>query len=69
MRPTKKEIEKYLINKFMGSHGGLNPKNISYELNDGYEFVYTKTIKGNKGITIKKKMTSSRTIGKQFINL
>tara|TARA_R100000742_G_C4215826_1_gene40955 strand:- start:55 stop:240 length:186 start_codon:yes stop_codon:yes gene_type:complete len=52
---SKKEIDKYLITKYMGG-GANNPpaKNIKYELEDGYEFAYT-TVFGKKGITIKKK--------------
>ena len=51
MEITKQQIEKYLTNKYMGTHGGLNPKNISYELKDGYEFA----IHQFGGLTIKKK--------------
>ena len=52
---SKKEIDKYLITKYMGG-GANNPpaKNIKYELQDGYEFAYT-TVFGKKGLTIKKK--------------
>ncbi len=39
----------------MNNFGGeCKPKNISFELVDGTEFVYTTTIGGKKGITIKK---------------
>ena len=52
---SKKEIDKYLITKYMG--GGANiprAQNIKYELEDEYEFGYT-TVFGKKGLTIKKK--------------
>ena len=54
MKPTKKEINEYIKRKFMGSCSELKPKNIQFELEDGYEFVYIETIGGKKGITIKK---------------
>ena len=41
----------YLINKFMGTHGGLTPRNVEVELADGYEFAEHQF----GGITIKKK--------------
>tara|TARA_R100000781_G_scaffold105208_1_gene69011 strand:+ start:400 stop:585 length:186 start_codon:yes stop_codon:yes gene_type:complete len=52
---SKKEIDKYLITKYMGG-GANNPpaKNIKYELEGRYEFAYT-TVFGKKGLTIKKK--------------
>ena len=42
---------KYLINKYMGTHGGLTPRNIEVELEDGYEFAEHQF----GGVTIKKK--------------
>ena len=54
-KPEYSDIEQYLITKFMGEHGGLTPRNIEVELEDGYEFGI-KVFFGNKeGITIKKK--------------
>ena len=50
-RKITKQQEQYLINKFMGTHGGLTPRNIEVELNDGYEFA----IHQFGGLTIKKK--------------
>ena len=47
---TDKQL-KYLINKYMGNHGGLNPKNIEIILEDGYEFAEHQF----GGVTIKKK--------------
>ena len=44
----------YLINKYMATAGGLNPKNIEVELEDGYEFG-TKIALGRECVTIKKK--------------
>ena len=42
---SKKEIDKYLITKYMGG-GSNNPpaKNIKYKLEDGYEFGYLSLI-------------------------
>ena len=34
---TEKQ-EKYIIDKYIGTHGGLKPKNVEVELADGYEF-------------------------------
>ena len=50
MKLTNKQ-EKYLITKYMGNHGGLTPRNIVFEMGDGYE--WGKHQFG--GITIKKK--------------
>ena len=47
---TKKQ-EQYLINKFMGTHGGLTPRNVEVELADGYEFAEHQF----GGVTIRKK--------------
>ena len=47
---TRKQ-EQYLINKFMGTHGGLTPRNIEIEFEDGYGFGEHQF----GGITIKKK--------------
>ena len=46
---NKKEIKRYLIDKYMGGGANKPPaKNIKYELEDGYEFCYT-TIFGKQG--------------------
>jgi len=53
-KPTKKEIDNYLITKYMGGPANNPPaKNIKFELEKGYEFGY-KEFFGKKGITIKK---------------
>lgn len=52
-KPSKKEIQAYLWRKFGPTCSELKPKNWEYQLEDGYEFVYTQTIGGKKGITIK----------------
>jgi hypothetical protein len=58
---TKKEIEKYLINKYCGGSANNPPaKNLKYELEEGYEFGYT-TVFGKKGITIKKSNAKNKT--------
>ena len=58
---TKKDIEKYLITKYMGGGANMPPaKNIKYELENGYEFGYTKVF-GKNGLTIKKKKESIKT--------
>ena len=55
-KPTKKEINAYLQRKFMNNFGGdCKPKNISYELAEGFDFKYIETIGGRKGITITNK--------------
>ena len=52
---NKKDIHKYLITKYMGGGANVPPaKNIKFELNDNYEFGYTKVF-GKKGLTIKTK--------------
>mgnify|MGYP003111512736 FL=1 len=52
MNCTKKDIEKYLITKYMGGSANMPPaKNIKYELEKGYKFAY-KTVFGKKGITV-----------------
>ena len=55
--PTKKEIKKYLINKYFGGSFMLDKaKDIDFELEDGFEFGYKTFFGGNKkGITIIKK--------------
>ena len=45
-----KEQEDYIVRKFIGTHGGLKPKNIEVELAEGYEFGEHQF----GGITIKK---------------
>ena len=58
---TKKDIEKYLITKYMGGGANMHPaKNIKYELEYGYEFGYSKVF-GKNGLTIKKKNESIKT--------
>ncbi len=47
---TKKQ-EQYIINKYIGTQGGLKPRNVEVELADGYEFGKHQF----GGITIKKK--------------
>ena len=37
-KPNYSDVEKYLIKKFMGAQGGLTPRNISFELDENYEF-------------------------------
>ena len=55
-KPNYSEIETYLIKKFMGDHGGLTPRNIEFELEDGYEFAIRRFFGGTKeGLTITKK--------------
>ena len=55
-KPTKKEIYQYMLNKFTGQHGGLKPKNLTWQLEEGYEFTYKSLFGGTKmGITITKK--------------
>ena len=55
-KPTKREINAYLQRKFMNNFGGdCKPKNISFQLEEGYEFCYIQTIGGKDGITIRKK--------------
>ena len=55
--PTKKEIKNYLINKYFGGSFMLDKaKDIDFELEQGFEFVYKTFFGGNKkGITIIKK--------------
>ena len=51
---NKKTIHKYLTTKYMGGGANKPPvKNIKYELQNGYEFGYTKVF-GKEGLTIKK---------------
>ncbi len=45
------EQEAYLIRKYAGTSGGLKPRNVEVELEDGYEFGEHQF----GGITIKKK--------------
>ena len=52
-KPSKIECDKYILRKYGPTGAEMKPKNLSYELEDGCEFVYIETIGKKKGITIK----------------
>ncbi len=53
---TKKEKDDYMLRKYAGSDSQVKPRNVSYELEDGYEFARIDLFGGKKkGLTIKKK--------------
>ena len=54
-KPTKKECDAYMMRKYAASDSEITPRNIKYELEDGKQFKYIKTIGGRKGITITNK--------------
>lgn len=52
---SKKSEYQYMMDKFCGQHGGLKPKNLEWELEEGYE-IRLVTMFGNKeGFKIVKK--------------
>ena len=52
---SKKEKLTYLKNKYMSTCSELKPKNIEFELEDGYEFKRVKLFGGTKeGLSIRK---------------
>ncbi len=53
---TKKEKDAWMLKKYAGSDSQVKPRNVSYELAEGYEFVRIDLFGGKKkGLTIKKK--------------
>ncbi len=53
---SKKEKDDYMLRKYTHTDSQVKPRNISYELADGYEFVRIDLFGGKKkGITIKNK--------------